>query len=58
MDPATLAAAVIGARAERTVPQALSTAASARVLASPTFARHVDDVLAVVDECRARRSDR
>ncbi|HZF27899.1 MAG TPA: glycosyltransferase [Gammaproteobacteria bacterium] len=54
VDPAALAAAVAELFADARSYEALSAAASAHVLASPTFARHVDDVLAVVDECRAR----
>jgi glycosyltransferase involved in cell wall biosynthesis len=56
LDPAALAAAIAELFANARSYEALSAAASAHVLASPTFARHVDAVLAVVDEHRARRN--
>jgi glycosyltransferase involved in cell wall biosynthesis len=58
VDPAALAAAVAAVFADARSYEALSAAASAHVLASPSFARHVDDVLAVVDECRLRCAGR
>ena len=51
--PAALADAVTALFAAGPSYEALSAAASAHVLAAPTFAQHVADVLAVVDERRA-----
>ncbi|HEX5046993.1 MAG TPA: glycosyltransferase [Gammaproteobacteria bacterium] len=56
VDPQALAAAVAELFADARSYETLSAAASAHVLASPTFAQHVDAVLAVVDEFRARHA--
>jgi glycosyltransferase involved in cell wall biosynthesis len=56
VDPRALAAAVAELFADARAYETTSAAASAHVLASPTFAQHVDAVLAVVDECRARQA--
>lgn len=55
-DPAALADAVEESFTDPLAYEALSAAASAHVLASPTFAEHVAAVLAVADEARARRA--
>lgn len=53
-DPAALAAAVRDVFRDAAAFESLSAAASAHVLASPSFASHVRDVMSVVDESVGR----
>jgi glycosyltransferase involved in cell wall biosynthesis len=55
VDPAALASAVARLFAEAAAYESLSARASAHVLGAPGFARHVADVMAVVDESVAGR---
>jgi glycosyltransferase involved in cell wall biosynthesis len=56
VDPEMLATEVAALFADARGYEALSAAASAHVLARPSFATHVRDVLAVIDECLQRAS--
>jgi glycosyltransferase involved in cell wall biosynthesis len=55
VDPAALAGAVARLVSSAASFEALSARASAHVLGAPTFARHVEDVMAVIDESVAGR---
>jgi len=55
VDPAALAGAVARLMSSAASFEALSTRASEHVLGSPTFAPHVEDVMAVIDESVAGR---
>jgi glycosyltransferase involved in cell wall biosynthesis len=50
VDPAALAGAVARLMSSAASFEALSASASEHVLGAPTFARHVEDVMAVIDE--------
>jgi glycosyltransferase involved in cell wall biosynthesis len=55
VDPSALAAAVARLMSSAASFEALSARASEHVLGAPSFARHVEDVMAVIDESMAGR---
>jgi glycosyltransferase involved in cell wall biosynthesis len=55
VDPSALAGAVARLVSSAAAFEALSASASVHVLGAPTFARHVEDVMAVIDESVAGR---